>query len=211
MSREDWYRNKVWDEETKTLFLQRLSRKRSGNDQYLVIQAQYLESTAPNAAIELLDLYEKTKRSTFNDGNSHLVRAHAHLTLGSIDCAIEAYKCVLAFEVTHPNQKTNAQLELPYLIAEHRVTGEYVAAWEILHQTTPNFPIYFPSQHFLKNAALAIIGDHRGIVDRARAHAVVALEHALTRFSRYENHPNLGLVSSAHETMVRRLEVIALA
>ena len=56
MSKKDWYRNTIWNEEVEEFFFTKLKRSSTqfNKAQYLRIQAVYLKDKYPEVALQLL-------------------------------------------------------------------------------------------------------------------------------------------------------------
>jgi len=201
MSREDWYRNREWNEQIASAFRSKLSRARR-KEQYLRIQASCLAKTYPIAALELLDEYFALP-DKFDHAAGHVTRAEALLALGRESEAIEAYEAALCREVDFPKLKTQAFLELPYLVALRKIASHYERALEILNQRKGD--LIFPADHFMWHTSRALILSAMGDLNAARIDARAAFEAAAKDRSGFRFHPTIGLVSERHAEALGRL------
>ena len=131
MGRDDWYRNKIWNAEVEAAFRAKLSRSRSSRFQYLWIQASCLADQYPHVALGLIDEYFQID-SGFDVPSAYCVRAEAYKTLDQTGQALAAYKAALEWESAHPNFVSLARIDAPKLIADHRLSNEYLFALDIL-------------------------------------------------------------------------------
>src|SRR5688500_738780 len=177
MGRDDWYRNTEWNADTEAAFRAKLSRSRSGRPQYLRIQASYLAERYPLVALALVDEYFET-RDEFDVPNAFCVRAEAYCSLGKIDDAVAAYKGALDWEVTHPHHISTARIDLPKLVAERCLSGEYDYALDILTTRFQPMDHQFPSTRYLWNGSSALISNELGHVSEAQELAERALDAA---------------------------------
>src|ERR1700730_18651495 len=134
MAGDDWFRNTDWNRDIERAFFAKLGRASAGNKaQYLRIQAGTLPNTHPETALHLLD-----QCFTLGDisqlAAAHVDRATALLALGNAEDAIAAYEAALSTEERHPNVRTRAHLDLPFLIAVRQHKTHYERALRILEQ-----------------------------------------------------------------------------
>jgi hypothetical protein len=85
------------------------------------------------------------------------VRAAAYTALGKIREAVAAYKKALTWEEEHPRHVSTARINLPKLVAEHRLTTEYDYALEILSSRFQPMDHQFPSARYWWNGSNALI------------------------------------------------------
>lgn len=202
MSRDDWFRNRRWDDEIAAQFEAKLKRARR-KGQYLRLQACMLAKSEPNVALRLLDRYFAQQDERFADAQAYVDRATALLTLGRVDEALDSYDEALRTEAKFPNVLTQAYIELPYVASVRGVQNRYGRALEILEEHRRR--LMFPVDHFKWNAAQAIIAGASGSREKAREFANAALEFAAKDNSGFRYHPNVGLVSDEHAEALRQL------
>lgn len=111
----DWFRNTTWGDAIERAFDEKLHCVRR-KEQYLRIQACTLAHSHPEIALRLLDC-DFQLHDDFEHAQSHVGRATALLALGCVDEALVAYEAALAREAVFPNLKTQAYLDLPYIVA----------------------------------------------------------------------------------------------
>ena len=111
----EWFRNTTWNESVERAFDEKLRRARR-KEQYLRIQAGMLARSHPEVTLKLLDRYFQLP-DDFDHALAHVERAEALIQLGRTSEAIAAYEAALAREATFPKLRTQAYLDLPYLIA----------------------------------------------------------------------------------------------
>jgi tetratricopeptide (TPR) repeat protein len=203
----DWFRNTTWDDAIECAFDEKLRRARR-KEQYLRIQACTLARSHPEVALKLLDRYFELN-DDFDHAQAHVDRATALLTLGRIDEALEAYEAALAREAVFPNLKTQAYLDLPYVIAARSIRAWYGRAIELLrlHESR----LMFPVDHFRWHAAYALIASATGEPEPAREHAGRALEAANRDNSGFRHHRSVGLVTPEYVDVVKKLEALCAA
>jgi tetratricopeptide (TPR) repeat protein len=112
MGRDDWFRNKRWDAATEAHFHEKLRRARN-KPQPLRIQAGYLVSTDPKAALALLDRYFGLG-DHLDIAQAFVDQAEAHLALGALEEAIRSLEKALRREREFPNVRTRAWIPTPY-------------------------------------------------------------------------------------------------
>ncbi|HLW73994.1 MAG TPA: hypothetical protein VKT74_02905 [Gammaproteobacteria bacterium] len=201
MARDDWFRNKEWNETIASSFEEKLKRARRKSE-YLFIQASTLIPTHPQVAIELIERYFSTG-DHFRDAGAHVCRAEAMLALERIEAAIVSYEAALRREAEFPNLLTNAYIEYPYLIAVRQLESHFERALEILDQRRRE--VMFPVELFKWHAAKALILASRGNKVESARQAQLALDAAMQRKSWAQNHSELGLVSYEYQTVIERL------
>jgi tetratricopeptide (TPR) repeat protein len=211
MSRDDWFRNGHWDDNIEAAFFAKLAKARR-KTQYLRIQACTLAERHPKAALSLLDRYfammDRVEPYEKVDlAQAYADQARAHLALEDIDAAIMSYEAALGREAAFPNSRSQAYVELPFLIATRNLQPNYRRALAILNETQsrPMFPI----EKFRWNAAQALILDCLGHSDTAQAYASDALAAAALDHSGFRHHPTIGLVRDIDPAILRRLEKLA--
>jgi hypothetical protein len=198
----DWFRNKTWSEAIESRFKEKLRRARR-KEQYLRIQASMLAPTFPDATLRLLDEYFALP-DDFDHAQAHVDRATALLVFGRVDEAIGSYESALAREHEFPKLKTEAYIDLPYMIAQRSMRNRYARATELLrvHESR----LMFPVDHFRWNAAQALISGDLGNTVAARAYARRALDAAMAENSGFRYHPSVGLVTDQYDGVIRKLE-----
>lgn len=197
----DWFRNTAWSDDIARAFEEKLRRARN-KPQYLRVQASTLASTHPDIALKLLDRYFECHED-FEHAQAYVDRATALLVLGRIGDAIAAYEAALARESVFPNLRTQAYIELPFLVAARGIQAHYRRAKELLnlHESRLMFPVEF----FRWNAAQALIATAAGESDIANCHAKRALVAAGREHSGFRFHPAVGLVTEQYDEMEKRL------
>lgn len=201
MSRDDWFRNTTWNESLEKAFEAKLRRARS-KSQYLRIQASHLRETHPIVALRLLERYFGLG-DKFDWAQAYCDQANAFLCLGRIDDAIASYKKALAREAEYPNVKTQAYIDLPFVIVTRSVRARFDEAEQLLrdHQSRLTFPV----DRFMWHAALALIAKNRGNSASASEHASRALVEASHQESGFRYHPTIGLVPERYRSLVEEL------
>jgi tetratricopeptide (TPR) repeat protein len=205
MTRDDWYRNTEWTPDIEKTFHAKLARARR-KAQYLRIQACVLAKSHPAVALRLLDDYFESG-DDFDEAQAHVDRATAYRALGQNEKALHSYECALAVEAKKPFVKTQAYIQLPYLVATTAERLRYEQALDLLerHKTRLTFPV----DHFLWHATRALILGDVGSLDAARMHAAQALEAAAMERSGLRRHPSVGLVGDSYNDIVPKLTGIA--
>jgi hypothetical protein len=200
MADDEWFRNTEWNETIALAFEQKLKRARR-KSQYLRIQACTLARTYPLIALELLDRYFSLGED-FDHAQAHVDRASAHLALGNMDAAIQSYEAALEREQGFPRLRTNAYLDLPYLIALNSIEHRFEQAMAMLSGAEDR--LMFPVDRFKYHAARAVILA-RSNPTAARSEARAAFEAATLDHSGFRYHPALGLVSERHAQALSKL------
>lgn len=191
MSRDDWYRNIDWDEQTEIKFKDKLKRARD-KSQYLRIQASYLIKKHPQNALHLLELYFD-QGEHFDFAQAHSDRAKAYLAIEKVDEAIKSYNAAIQRESVYPQLLTNAYLDLPLLIAARGIQGQYDRALKILDDNQKR--LTFPIDKYKWNAAKALIFLDSRSLKFAQKFASDALAASRVQKSGFRYHPKVGLFS----------------
>jgi tetratricopeptide (TPR) repeat protein len=202
MSRDDWFRNTRWDDQIALQFEAKL-RRAHRKGQFLRIQACSLRGTDPLVALSLLDRYFQQEEDRIDDSLAYVDQATAFLALGRVDEAVYAYEEALKTEEKMPHTLTEAYLDLPYLISVHRMCDRYGRALELLEKHRDR--LTFPVEHFMWNAAQAIIANNTGDQEKARDLAGAALKAADQDRSGFRYHPKIGLISDKHAEVLSLL------
>lgn len=203
MSRDDWFRNDDWNDEIEAKFYAKLKRARR-KPQQLRVQAYHLCRSHPRVALKLLGEYFALG-DRFDDTSALSVQAQAYLALGDVTKAIQAYEQAVAREEEFPNIRAGSRIELAYLIAAEQVRPKYDRALQLLETSER---MLLPVQKFKYHAAYALISDDLGKTESASKHARDALCEAQREHSGLRYHATVGLVSSAHDSIIQRLRGI---
>ncbi len=205
MARDDWFRHTEWNAEIEAVFFEKLRRARD-KKQYLRIQANTIARHKPEVALQLLDEYFALGEH-FDQAQAHADRASAYLALGDSERAIAALEAALAREEQYPRLLTYAYLDLPFLIASHRIESRYHQALELLERHKQR--LTFPVDHFRWHAAYALILSVQSRTPSAREHARLALAAAAKDHSGFRYHPSVGLVGTKYEDIRQQLFLAA--
>lgn len=202
MSRDDWFRNREWTESIERAFEEKLRRARRLKSQYVRIQAGCLAESHPVVALRLLERYFKLDEK-FDCAQAYCDQARAFLSLGRVDDAITSYERALDREAEFPNLKTQAYIDLPFLIATRNLRERFARAVQVLldHQSR----LMFPVDRFMWHAALALIAESRGDNASASEHASCALTEAHQHHSGLRFHATIGLVPKQYQTLIDQL------
>jgi len=205
MARDDWFRQTDWNAEIEAAFFEKLRRARD-KKQYLRIQASTIAGRKPEVALRLLDEYFALG-DHFDQAQAHADRASAYLALGDSEHAVAALEAALAREEQYPRLLTYAYLDLPFLIASHRIESRYKQALELLerHKTRLTFPV----DHFRWHTTYALILSAQGQKSSAREHARLALAAAAKDHAGLRYHPSVGHVGTKYEDIREQLSVAA--
>jgi len=203
LSREQWFRNAKWDDQTAAQFETKLKRARN-KGQYLRIQASTLRETNPKVALALLDRYFQQAEDNLDDALAYVDQAVAYFVLGRVDETVRAYENALITEEKTPHTLTGAYLDLPYTICVSGLSSLYGRALELLEKHRAR--LTFPVEHFMWNAAQAIIAHNVGEQARAREFAAAGIQAASSDHSGFRYHPQLGLFSEKQTEMLSLLK-----
>jgi hypothetical protein len=138
---------------------------------------------------------------------AYLAKAEAYTAMELMPQTIQAYKEVLAREAEFPKHRTQAYLELPYLIASKGVSSEYDFALSTLADRIDD--ITFPVDLFMWHAANALIAFGQGRRGDAADQAKKAVDVAEVKKSGFRYHQNVGLVSKKHQSVLKKLIELA--
>jgi tetratricopeptide (TPR) repeat protein len=204
MARDDWFRNEDWNPAIEDAFFAKLRRARD-KSRYLRIQACSLTRKEPLAALRLLDEYF-TQANQFDRAQAFVDSASAYLTLGEADKAIASYESALAHEEQRPSVKTNAYLDLPFLIATQGLVARYEQALALLdsHKSRLTFPV----DVFRWHAAYALVASQVGLPGVASEHAKLALDAASRDQSGFRYHPAVELVAGRYDQVRHQLSAL---
>ena len=212
MAQNDWYRRTTWTEADQEAFFARMNRSRSAynKDQYLRIQALYLQQVGTNemlrAALELLDSLFEQSPDSFELASAYLQKAECLLALENETGAIEHFRKALKKEEERPGIQTTAGLELSWMIAERGLSHLYDEALEVVLAYAERKPgPIFPHQLYVVNAIRAVITDERGDQKIASELAQRALNAASQTHSGFRYHPKVGLVQNTDNPIHSRL------
>ena len=197
----EWFRNTTWNASVARTFEDKLRRARR-KEQYLRIQASTLATSHPHVALELLQRYFELP-DQFDHAQAQADRAQALLALNRVPEAIQSYEAALDREAAFPNLKSQAGLDLPFLIATRKINERYEQALKLLeaHQTRLMFPVDRFRWHAARSLIAADIGD-RAV---ARSHAERALQASGVEHSGFRYHPAAGLVTDQYEEVIQSL------
>jgi tetratricopeptide (TPR) repeat protein len=198
----DWFRNTTWNAEIEKIFDEKLRRARR-KEQYLRIQASTLARSHPEIALKLLDRYFRLP-DDFDHAQAHVDRAEALLALDRLNEAIESYERALAREEAFPNLRTQAYLDLPYLIATREIEERFGRALDLLQ--TNEARLMFPVDRFRWYASWALIAASKGNRQLAKTNAKCALEAAAVDHSAFRYHASVGLVTAKYDDIIQKLE-----
>jgi tetratricopeptide (TPR) repeat protein len=202
MGRHDWFQNTTWDSATEALFNEKLRRARN-KAFYLRVQAGYLVTAEPRAALSLLDRYftfgdDLAKAQAFAD------QAKAYLALGEQEEALRSLENALQREIEVPNVKTWAWSDYAVIVAQQRLHHHYDRALQLLREHSAQSQV-FPVTRFLWYAAFALISDAQGHDDDATEAAAKALSCADVTHSGFVHHPSVGLVGAHYDNLKHEL------
>lgn len=205
MARDDWYRNKSWNDEIERTFFTKLERARSSKQQYLRIQASYLVESHPGVTLRLLDIYF-AQRGDFSEALAYCHKAKAYLAQNDLTPALQSYEMALECEKKRPNVKTTAYLGFCLLITARALSNQYARCLELLdqHEAEPKFPV----DHFLWHVTRALILNELGDNKLAKKDAELAIEAAKARHSGFRYHSTLGLVNDKYFDIQQKLKDI---
>ncbi|MFN7924160.1 MAG: hypothetical protein U0Q16_28925 [Bryobacteraceae bacterium] len=180
-------------------------RRAREKQQYLRIQAWTLTESQPEVALALLDEYFALG-AHFDMAQAFVDRAKACLSLDQVDDAIRSYQAALARESEYASLKTQAYIELPYLIATRSIERLFPVALKLLWDHRQR--LIFTVDHFRWQAAMAFLaaGTDPGT---AQTRAKLALEIASREHSGFRYHPTVGLVGPEHDGVLRSLSALA--
>lgn len=136
----DWYLNTTWDDAIERAFDERLRRSWK-KEPYLRIQASTLARSHPEIALTLLKRYFDL-HDDFDHAQAHVDCATALLALGRVEEAHSTYEAALSRKSIFPKLKTQAYLDLLYVVATRGIHKQYSRALEVLvlQQVAPDVP-----------------------------------------------------------------------
>jgi tetratricopeptide (TPR) repeat protein len=197
VARDERFRNVEWNPEIEEAFFAKLGRARR-KAQYLRIQACVLAKSQPDVALRLLEQYFQSG-DDFDRAQAYVDRATAYRSQGLYEKAIDSYEAALAVEAERPFIKTQAYIQMPYLVATRGMKARYEQALDLLERHKER--LTFPVDNFCWHAASAL--------DAAKIHASRALQAAALETSGFRYHPSVGLVGDSYNDVVVKLTDIA--
>ncbi len=212
MAKTEWFRRTSWSNADRAEFTARLARSRSAGNraQYLRIQAYHLALAHHHAAaIELLDRLFAEFPEHIELAQAHCQKAGSLAKLGQLDAAVQEYRVALQSERDFPSVRTDAWLELGWLVVERQLTQYYAEALEVLQEFRKEDGFQFPVTEYKYAAIQALLAEFRGEKARACEFARQALLQAARTTSGLQYHPRVGLVGSERNTFASRLRVLA--
>lgn len=206
MSREDWYRNEEWSNETQQEFWSRWKRSRTAfhKAQYLKIQGSILanssDSELASSGRELLhQVIEEFPRETMEVGGAWDAIGSSFEKHGFFEKAVEAYQtCMDVFDTYTGNVDTGADIKLAYLIASEGM-WEYsdLAMGYVKRKLDAEESNPFPLHWFRLLAAQALIAHQIGDTRQAASAASQAIDAAQIKRTLLQYHSDIGLVDLA--------------
>jgi tetratricopeptide (TPR) repeat protein len=203
MGRDDWYRNRDWDDAIAAAFEAKLARARD-KAQYLRIQGSILKEAHPRVAIALLQRCVALDQE-FHTAPALLDVAHAHYVLGEGEAALLALEGAMEQEERHPVARTSAPYDYAMLVALARDESRYARALTLL---AVQDEAMFASMDFQAEAARAIILDSLGDAASAREAASRALQAESVRAGWIPGHPDVGIVPNSDNPLSREIRRI---
>lgn len=212
MTNTEWFRRTTWTDSDREDFYARLmgSRGASSKAQYLRLQALHLAEAGHHAgAIELLDRILAEFPGSIDNALSHAQKADSLARLGQTDAAIEEYRAALQRERDFPNVRTNAWLDLGWLVVEKDLTQLYDEVARTMNEFRDEGALKFPAIEYRYAAIQALLADARGEKTQAREFAKTALAEAAKDHSGLRYHPTVGLVGFERAMFENRLRALA--
>ena len=198
MSKEDWYRNKKWNDSISKAFFIKLNRARTQKMQYLVIQSSYLLQKHPDITLMLIKQYFDERSDKFFDNDAFENQAKAFIKLKDVENTMIAYRNVLRREMEFPNCRTNASVDYPYIVAINNIQSEYENVLEVLKNKDESILVW-PVNRFQWYAASAII-------NKDVSSAKTAIDIAKENKSGFRHHQKLGLVGREYNKTIKKLK-----
>jgi hypothetical protein len=207
MGREDWYRNKEWNDAIEAEFRDRLSRARD-RGQYLSIQGSALTGSADQCLVlvglGLIDeaLVEFEDDRGFMKRTAYLEKVRALAKLGR---EAEILPVLRAAQQLGPSSDTAN--DFLHFVVTRKLREHYVEARRLATDAIVSEII--PSNIFEYNCKVAMIADELGDEEAARNHALWALDAFDERRSPFWRLPEFGLVQSVAVDRFLEIERIA--
>ena len=211
----DWFRKTTWREADQADFYARLKRCRTtyNKAQYLRIQACHLEGVGSpemlKKSLELLDKMFAEFPEQSQLATAYQQKASCLAKLGNIGGAISNYQRALETERQYPRVKSYAFMEFGKLVALNKLARFYDEALAALEAELVSRGIQFPSDTFNAYGIRSLIAAERGLAQKAKEFAQVALEAAAKDHSGLRYHPEAGLVRDRETPFYKSVEAIA--
>ena len=163
----------------------------------------------PEVALDLLQKYSALGEH-FDNAQAYVDQATAYLAMNNYQRAVDAYQRALAREREFPNARTQAAIDLPFLIATRRMREHYDAALDLIRQSSKDKDtlVLFPVDVFKQQASIALISSDVGDQQAARDHAACAIQASKAQTSGFRYHPTVGLVGSKFDDVQSSLIAI---
>ena len=202
MKKHDWFRNERWNSEIERQFFEKLRRARD-KAQYLKLQAGCLAKREPKVALMLLQRFFEVK-DDFWLADVCTIQAEAYLALDNISEAVASFKAAIQREREYPNHVTTAWYQFALLVAEKKLAPEYDEVLRLLEERRGD--LIFPVLVFARSSGLALIHSERGDLEKARFHALQALDAARKGHSGLRYHAKIGLVGPEYRSVRKHVE-----
>ncbi len=217
MSREDWYRNTEWSQETQDAFWARWRRSRSDfhKAQYLKFQGCTLANQpdlriAENGRALLHQVIREFPNETMQVGGSWDGLGHSFEKHRMLNDALIAYKrCIDVFDAYTGNVDTGADIHFAYLVATEQM-WEHIdqARAYINNRIDADESNPFPLHWFRIYAAKALIEHHRGNKLSACDAAREAIGAAEIKRTGLKYHSDLGVVDLSNKKTKRVVKAL---
>ena len=207
MGREDWYRNKDWNDAIEAAFRDRLSRARE-RGQYLSIQGSALTGSLDQrlvlVGLGLIDeaLVEYKDDRGFMKRTAYLEKVRALAKLGREAEIMPVLRAALQLGPSSDAAHDFLHFVVTRKLREHYDEARRLATDAIASEIIPN-------NVFEYNCKVAMIADELGDEEAARNHALWALDVFGERRSPFWRLPDFGLVQSVAVDRFLEIERIA--
>lgn len=210
VARDDWYRGSAWDERTRELFEEKLSRARPHT------RAQYLRIKGLGLTASENDTLRAAGRDLLRrvldehpDDELQITLAHSELALSLADdrAFVEAAEHYRVAMEGPSNVVTHAQLGFAEVVLQAGWVDRYDEALDMLLKDEASHDP-FPARRFRWNLAAARLASRRGHAADATELAKLALRALEETESPFVQHKKLGL-ASADEQTIQELRRIA--
>jgi tetratricopeptide (TPR) repeat protein len=166
-----WYRNEDWSNEIAADFERRLARSRHQKAQNLTLQGYHLIARHPDVALDLLQRAVELD-DPFEAPRALAFMATAHLALGDVDGALDAYEAALERQIAQPNVIAVQPADYLFVVGLFQRT-ERLALAEPIADALPDQGLFGPDPQV--HAAKALVYQLAGRPEHARGQAQLAL------------------------------------
>ena len=176
MADENWYRNKIWNDEIEKYFMDKLNKARSQKVQYIKIQTFYLLAKYPSIALKLIKYSREIKIDEFWEQEYCLYESKAFYALKEYSLALEKAFESIEWRRKKPCVRTENIYWLAELVLRTKQKNEYQKSINIMKEMYEETP--FPIDKYRYHGFNALLLNELGYKNDAISESRIALEWA---------------------------------